>query len=373
MKKIFWFLFVLLSWQGTLWSQQIKVPHLINYQSVLTDPAGNPLPNGIYNVLFRIVDAQGSELYQETQSLETFGGVASAMVGAQGDFSLEKLDPTIPKFLEVQVEGEGPKGVLEIVSVPYSMYAEQALTVSPQSVKTESIQTGAITKDLIAEGVFEELLLAVAPESLPPVLVQQDQLTGVQNRFQTTVQVLETALQTQIDTKLSKAGDTFQGELNMGSHRITAVSNPALASDVATKEYVDQAIQGVQEAISPEESSTPVVVAAGRVTYDGGRDANLVNGFGVAQVYSLFETDNNPALRFPGRLLAACSVNFSTPLATPYYVQVTPIVREEANGDLRFPSANTIVVAHSQTTNRFVVDFLGGEQDFTDFQFVVFQ
>lgn len=367
MKNFFWFLFVFLSWEGSLWSQQIKVPHLINYQSVLTDPAGNPLPNGIYNVLFRIVDAQGNELYQERQNLETFEGVVSAMVGGAGDFSLEKLDPTIPKFLEVQVEGEGPKSVLEIVSVPYSLYSEQALSVAPESIKTESIQAGAITRDLIAEGVFEELLLAVAPESLPPVLVKQNQL-------QTSLEVLETSLQTSIARKLSKAGDIFEGNLSMGNFRITTVANPLLSNDVATKEYVDQAIQGVQEALSAEESSTPVVVAAGKVTYVGERDANLVNGFGVSEVYSLQEIfDANPALRFSGHLLSACSIHFSTPIATPYYIQVTPIVRQEANGDLRFPSADTIPIVHSQTTNHFVVDFLGREQDFTDFQFVVFQ
>ncbi len=41
------------------------------------------------------------------------------------------------------------------------------------------------------------------------------------------------------DTKVSKAGDTMSGALDMGTHLIHNVTNPASAQDAATKNYVD--------------------------------------------------------------------------------------------------------------------------------------
>src|SRR6267142_1729105 len=39
---------------------------------------------------------------------------------------------------------------------------------------------------------------------------------------------------------LAKAGGTMTGAINMGSHQINSVTDPTLAQDAATKNYVDQ-------------------------------------------------------------------------------------------------------------------------------------
>lgn len=47
------------------------------------------------------------------------------------------------------------------------------------------------------------------------------------------------SVQTQLNGKLIKAGDTMSGILNMGSNRIVSVTDPSSAQDAATKNYVD--------------------------------------------------------------------------------------------------------------------------------------
>lgn len=49
----------------------------------------------------------------------------------------------------------------------------------------------------------------------------------------------KTVTDTLSNTKLSKAGDTMSGELDMGSNKISNVSTPTNNSDAATKQYVD--------------------------------------------------------------------------------------------------------------------------------------
>ena len=44
---------------------------------------------------------------------------------------------------------------------------------------------------------------------------------------------------TEVPPYLAKAGGTMAGAINMGSHQINAVSDPTLAQDAATKNYVD--------------------------------------------------------------------------------------------------------------------------------------
>lgn len=51
-------------------------------------------------------------------------------------------------------------------------------------------------------------------------------------------------LQTQIDGKLSLAGGTMTGNIAMGGNRVTGLGAPAAAADAATKQYVDDLVEG---------------------------------------------------------------------------------------------------------------------------------
>ena len=57
-------------------------------------------------------------------------------------------------------------------------------------------------------------------------------------------------LQSDIDTRLLKAGDTMSGNLNMGSNLITALATPVSGTDAANKNYVD----GISAGLDPKES-----------------------------------------------------------------------------------------------------------------------
>lgn len=53
------------------------------------------------------------------------------------------------------------------------------------------------------------------------------------------------SIQTQINGKVSKAGDTMSGDLDMGGNSITNLADPVSAGDAANKGYVDSAINGL--------------------------------------------------------------------------------------------------------------------------------
>lgn len=87
------------------------------------------------------------------------------------------------------------------------------------------------------------------------------------------------AIQTQIDTKaattyvdsqdglrVAKTGDTMSGALDMGSHKVTSVTDPSSAQDAATKNYVDTGLALKSPIASPTFTgtvTTPNLVVSG--------------------------------------------------------------------------------------------------------------
>lgn len=65
-------------------------------------------------------------------------------------------------------------------------------------------------------------------------------------------------LQTDIDTRLLKAGDTMSGALNMGSNLITSLATPVSGTDAANKNYVD----GISAGLDPKESVRAATTAS---------------------------------------------------------------------------------------------------------------
>ena len=60
------------------------VPQLINFQGVLKDGSGNPVPDGSYSVAFTIYDAAagGNVFWTETQSVTTSNGLFTVLLGS---------------------------------------------------------------------------------------------------------------------------------------------------------------------------------------------------------------------------------------------------------------------------------------------------
>ncbi len=125
--KLFPILILLLFFSNSLFGQ---VPQTINYQGVLTQPSGQPVSNGNYNLTFRLYDAAvaGTELWIEVQIIPVENGIFNVILGDVTPFA---LDFDAPYWLSIQVAVDpelSPR--VELTGVPYSF----------SSASTEGIQ-----------------------------------------------------------------------------------------------------------------------------------------------------------------------------------------------------------------------------------------
>ena len=144
---------------------ETSVPHFLNYQSLLYDDGGNLIPDGQANIIFRIVDANGNVLFDEYQTVNVVDGYVSAIVGNGVDANNAPiggipegvLSPEESRYLEVTVDNYPPEGLMEIVSVPYSIYAEKAFTVADGSIDEKAIKNGSIKMTHLTDDLVEQL------------------------------------------------------------------------------------------------------------------------------------------------------------------------------------------------------------------------
>ena len=99
------------------------VPRTINYQGVLTDGAGVAVPDGPYNVTFRIYDVAtgGSPLWEELRTVQVSKGTFSIVLGKATPIDLEFYEGY---WLAMQVYANPeltPR--VELTTVPYAMTA----------------------------------------------------------------------------------------------------------------------------------------------------------------------------------------------------------------------------------------------------------
>ena len=138
---------------------------------------GNPIADGPSEVTFRILDAAGAVLYEERQAPDVVRGGISALVGngltaagaPTGGIPDGLFAPGSARYLEAEIDGQPPTAPLEIASVPYALYAGEALRVAAGGVAFESL----------GEGVVEDLAAALAEESggVNEVIVRSDLAT----------------------------------------------------------------------------------------------------------------------------------------------------------------------------------------------------
>ena len=100
------------------------IPEIMSYQGVLRDGSGNPVPDGSYDVTFRIYDVEtgGTALWTESQALTVTGGTISAHLGSVSP--LNTLDFEVPYWLGISIEGGtelAPRTAF--TTVPYAVHA----------------------------------------------------------------------------------------------------------------------------------------------------------------------------------------------------------------------------------------------------------
>jgi hypothetical protein len=103
-----------------------SVPHLINYQARLTTPSGNPVRDGIYDILFSIYNAPtgGTPKWDHTYSVKVTNGLFNVILGES-----EPLDLPFDEdyWLEIKVGNDQPLlPRTRITSVGYAYRAEVA-------------------------------------------------------------------------------------------------------------------------------------------------------------------------------------------------------------------------------------------------------
>jgi len=84
------------------------VPHVINYQGLLKNTAGNPVPNASYSIAFTIYDAAtgGANLWTETQSVTTASGLFAVQLGIGPIPLVDSIFNDTTRWLGIQVAAD---------------------------------------------------------------------------------------------------------------------------------------------------------------------------------------------------------------------------------------------------------------------------
>lgn len=140
---IFFALLVVAMISGKIIAQGI--PQTINFQGVLKDASGNIVPNGDYNLTFKIYNAEsgGTALWTETKLVNIVNGIFSTQLGSITPITLP-FD--VAYWLGVTV-GSNPEMTprTAFTSVPYSRIS---LTVPDNSLTANKISNGQVVKSL---------------------------------------------------------------------------------------------------------------------------------------------------------------------------------------------------------------------------------
>ena len=133
---------------ATLFSLYAQVPQAMNYQAVVRNAQGQPLPGNtpvIFKFLVHEASATGSIVYTEYDSVETNAfGLVNLKIGEKAD--LGKVNwGSGAKYLQVEMNMDGSglytdMGATQLLSVPYALYAG-----SVASGKNEKCGTGDLS------------------------------------------------------------------------------------------------------------------------------------------------------------------------------------------------------------------------------------
>jgi hypothetical protein len=162
---------------------------------------------------------------------------------------------------------------------------------------------------------------------------------------------VSSAIQTQIDGKVAKAGDTMSGVLNMGSNKITNLATPTAANDATNKAYVDAAVNGLSW-------KSPVVVATtANITLSG---AQTIDGIAVVAGNRVLVKDQSTASQNGIYVAAAGAWSRSADMDS-----ITPL--DEVTSAAVFVSLGTVGAGKGYVQTATVATFPGDALSFVQF------
>ena len=122
-----------------------QIPQTISYQGVLTDDSGNPVPDGSYNLGFKLYASLtgGTALWSENQSKTITNGVVDVILGSVNSLNLA-FDRTYWLGISINQGAElSPR-----IQLTASAYSLNARTVPDASLTAPKIASGQVVKSL---------------------------------------------------------------------------------------------------------------------------------------------------------------------------------------------------------------------------------
>ncbi|MBK7629191.1 MAG: hypothetical protein IPJ23_00305 [Ignavibacteriales bacterium] len=144
MKKLTLLLVIILFVYSNNYSQGI--PETINYQGILKDASGVVVPDGNYNIIFQLCEAEsgGTVFWEELQTINVIDGILNAELG-----TIAPIPQTIfenPAWLSIIINGGTPLSLrIPLTSVPYSFLS---MTVPDGSLTASKIADGEVVKSV---------------------------------------------------------------------------------------------------------------------------------------------------------------------------------------------------------------------------------
>lgn len=174
-------LLALPSWLGA----QTKLPQYLNFQSVLFNDNGEIVTETFIDLEFYISNQEGTDLYSERQQqVQVVSGAVNVLIGegiapngsATGGLPSEVFDPlTGPKFVKFRVGSNLVSDPMELVTVPYSFYAQEALTVPDDSIEGQKIKEGTIELKHLKDPIQFTSITGLIGDSQIPTTVATDE------------------------------------------------------------------------------------------------------------------------------------------------------------------------------------------------------
>ena len=157
------------------------VPHTINLQSMVYDSEGKVTTSESVDMTIRIVDADNNVLFSEAQNgVTVVKGAINVNIGeASGGVPLDILDPSTGiKLIDIEIAGQSPFELMPLGALPYSMWAEKALTVANDSIGTEQIKNGSIKAEDIDPLDFSAIQGIAGEGQIPTSMATDAELTA---------------------------------------------------------------------------------------------------------------------------------------------------------------------------------------------------
>jgi|GEM_PF-763828 len=160
MKKLLNFILFVLLASFNIYSQ---VPEKINYQAAVRNASGEIIANQSVDIRISIIDSimDGDVLYRENQTQTTNDyGVVNIAIG-DGESDMGEFSPIVwglnSKYLKIEVDVGGglvDLGTVQLLSVPYALYASSAANLGDEKVYSTSSDTLFVVKDNAGNVVF---------------------------------------------------------------------------------------------------------------------------------------------------------------------------------------------------------------------------